>query len=144
VYKPVFFDLSIASQKTEFEKLIRSKKELQVFDHIVSQVEELIKCQNPSIILQDSSALTKAVENHFQNKLKYEYGNWVYYPWANKLVHLLPEKEFELVKTNRNKHKITAEEQNILAEKILRGEIYDGQKIIVKFKNEKLDFVDLK
>jgi nitroreductase/molybdopterin/thiamine biosynthesis adenylyltransferase len=117
VYQPEFFDLSIASQKTEFEKLIGSKKELQVFDHIVAQVEELIKCQNPTIILQDPSALTKAVENHFQNKPKHEYGNWIYYPWANKLVHLLPEKEFELVKTNRNKHKITAEEQSILAGK---------------------------
>jgi ATP-dependent Clp protease ATP-binding subunit ClpB len=39
---------------------------------------------------------------------------------------------------------IQREIENILAEKILRGEIYDGQKIIVKFKNEKLDFVDLK
>jgi hypothetical protein len=26
----------------------------------------------------------------------------------------------------------------------LRGEIYDGQKIIVKIKNEKLDFVESK
>jgi ATP-dependent Clp protease ATP-binding subunit ClpB len=39
---------------------------------------------------------------------------------------------------------IQREIENILAEKILRGEIYDGQKIIVKFTNEKLDFVDLK
>src|SRR5690606_25672346 len=47
----------------------------------------------------------------------YEYGVWVYYPWSHRLVHLLDEKEFVEVRTNRNQYKITPEEQALLATK---------------------------
>ena len=37
--------------------------------------------------------------------------------WAEKLVHILDEQEFAIVRTNRNKHKITSQEQQELATK---------------------------
>lgn len=46
-----------------------------------------------------------------------EYGVWVYYPWRDCLVHLLPEADFVRVRTNRNATKITAAEQQLLAGK---------------------------
>jgi hypothetical protein len=46
-----------------------------------------------------------------------EYGVWVYYPWSYRLVHLLDEAEFAQVRTDRNRNKITREEQAILATK---------------------------
>jgi ATP-dependent Clp protease ATP-binding subunit ClpB len=42
------------------------------------------------------------------------------------------------------KRVIQREIENILAEKILRGEVKDGQNIFVKFKNEKLDFAEFR
>ncbi|HRF79656.1 MAG TPA: hypothetical protein PL070_06180, partial [Flavobacteriales bacterium] len=45
------------------------------------------------------------------------YGVWVFYPWADRLVHLLDEPEFALVRTDRNRNKITREEQAELATK---------------------------
>jgi nitroreductase/molybdopterin/thiamine biosynthesis adenylyltransferase len=117
VYKPVFFNLSDNIQKTEFETLISNKNNLQVYDHIYTQVEELIKCLHPTIIFLPPTELAKAVENHFGGKPQEEYGVWVYYPWAEKLVHLLNEPEFALVRTNRNKHKITDKEQSLLSQK---------------------------
>lgn len=42
---------------------------------------------------------------------------WAYYPWLEKLVHILDEEEYILVRTNRNKHKITQEEQDLLRQK---------------------------
>ncbi|MGB1031398.1 MAG: ThiF family adenylyltransferase, partial [Flavobacteriales bacterium] len=48
-----------------------------------------------------------------------DYGVWVYYPWLRKLVHLLDEKEFVECRTNRNKYKITAEEQEVLSKKVV-------------------------
>ncbi|WP_067569821.1 Rv1355c family protein [Nocardia acidivorans] len=44
-----------------------------------------------------------------------EYGVWVWYPWTGDLVHLLPEQDFRAVRTDRNRYRITAEEQRRLA-----------------------------
>ena len=117
IYKPVFFNLLKPSDKIAFEKLISSEDKLQVHDHIYSQVEELIKCQNPTIVFLPPSELEKVVKSKFEGRSTDEYGIWVYYPWAQKLVHILDEEEFAIVRTNRNKHKITDKEQQILAQK---------------------------
>jgi len=117
IYKPVFFKLIDPDQKRAFENLIQSEGNLQVFDHIYSQLEELIKCLQPTIVFLPPAALAEAVKNKFQEKPAEEYGVWVYYPWCTKLVHLLDEEEFSIVRTNRNKHKITAQEQEKLAQK---------------------------
>lgn len=116
-YKPLIFKLQDEEQKKAFETLVLSNKNLKVFDHIVSQVEELIKCLHPTIIFLPPTALASAVEKQFGGKPSDEYGAWVYYPWAEKLVHILDEQEFAIVRTNRNKHKITAQEQQELATK---------------------------
>ncbi len=42
-------------------------------------------------------------------------GNWIYYPWSGRLVHTLPEQEYETLRTNRNRHLITTEEQQLLS-----------------------------
>jgi molybdopterin/thiamine biosynthesis adenylyltransferase/nitroreductase len=117
IYKPHIFNLTVPTQKKAFESLLSSTINLQVFDHIYTQVEELIKCLNPTIVFLPPTALASAVEKQFDGKPTDEYGCWVYYPWANKLVHLLGEQEFAIVRTNRNKHKITAQEQETLANK---------------------------
>lgn len=116
-YKPVFFRLLDPEQKNAFEVLIQSRANLQVYDHIESQVEELIKCLQPTIVFMPPSVLATAVTKHFNGVNPEEFGVWVYYPWANKLVHLLDEADFAIVRTNRNKHKITAQEQQMLAQK---------------------------
>jgi hypothetical protein len=45
------------------------------------------------------------------------YGTWCYYPWRRAVVHLLPRERFVSVRTNRNRDKITREEQARLIEK---------------------------
>jgi hypothetical protein len=116
-YKPLFYKLIDPEQKKRFETLIQTTENLQIFDCIQAQVEELIKCLQPTIIFLPPTELAKAVENQFQGKSTDEYGIWVYYPWCTKLVHLLDENEFSIVRTNRNKHKITVQEQQNLANK---------------------------
>lgn len=44
-----------------------------------------------------------------------EFGRWVYYPWSGRLVHILPPAEFQELRLDRNKYKITPEEQARLA-----------------------------
>ncbi len=75
-----------------------------------------MKSKNPSILF-NKEELTKAAEKHIGATPFEEYGVWVYYPWSNRLVHLLDEDEFIFVRTNRNMNKINVEEKNILASK---------------------------
>lgn len=45
------------------------------------------------------------------------YGTWCYYPWRRALLRLLPAARFLAVRTNRNRDKVTREEQLGLAGK---------------------------
>ncbi|SMC63115.1 Rv1355c family protein [Pedobacter nyackensis] len=114
IYRPVFFNTKNSTEMHNFADLITNKPHLQIFDCIESQIEELIKCLKPGIPPAD---LKIAVEKHIGSSPLEEYGIWVYYPWSEKLVHLLDEEEFVIVRTNRNKHKITAQEQTLLSQK---------------------------
>lgn len=117
IYKPVFFRLDNKAQQNEFEQLLVNNPNIQVYNHILSQVEELIRCKTPTIVFLPQSEIQNAIKNHLADKNETNYGVWVYYPWAQKLVHILDEQEFAIVRTNRNKHKITAAEQAKLATK---------------------------
>lgn len=44
-------------------------------------------------------------------------GSWCYLPWRRTVIHLLDRERFFAVRTNRNRDKITAAEQALLAEK---------------------------
>lgn len=114
LYKPVLFNTKNSTEKQNLADLLSNKPHIQVFDCIESQIEELIKCLKPGI---PPTELKKVAENHRGSTSLFDYGIWVYYPWSDKLVHLLDEEEFVVVRTNRNKHKITAEEQTTLSQK---------------------------
>jgi hypothetical protein len=118
VFKPIFFDLNITNDEQAFIHLIESSTSVTIVDEIKSQLEELIKLRNPQVkFTQDE--LTKAINNHLNGVELYQYGIWVYYPWLNKLIHLLNQHEFIEVRTNRNQYKITPEEEELLSTKTI-------------------------
>ncbi len=84
-------------------------------DTIEQQMVELIKMERPSYSFSDSEALLAARAR--LGETPEAYGVWVWYPWRNAMVHLLPEDEFIQVRTNRNIYKITEDEQNLLRRK---------------------------
>ncbi len=43
-----------------------------------------------------------------------DYGNWVYLPWSQQLVHFPPEVDLRRLYTARNQHLVTREEQELL------------------------------
>ncbi len=55
-YKPVFFKLIVPDQRNAFEDLLQNTENLQVFDYIEAQVEELIKCLQPMIVFMPPAA----------------------------------------------------------------------------------------
>lgn len=114
--KPILFRLTNSEDKIKLETLLKTTQGVQVFDEIVGQVEELVRCKNPNVVYSKQQ-LNEAAKKHIGNIDNNEYGTWVYYPWSNKLVHALDEEEFIEVRTNRNQYKITPAEKKILASK---------------------------
>ncbi|MNK11494.1 hypothetical protein D3C87_295360 [compost metagenome] len=115
LYKPLKFRLVEPEDKAKFVKLLTETPGIQIFDTIKEQVTELLRCLKPLIVFMPKNELENIVTQKLGNSD--EYGVWVYYPWSNKIVHLLDEPEFLIVRTNRNKYKITDEEQQILGTK---------------------------
>ena len=116
VHKPEFFRLSDAGDRASLEKLLASKQHIQVYDTLQAQVRELIKTRSPKHTISDADAEQKAAEKLASIGAE-KYGVWVYYPWSERLVHILDEEEFIEMRTNRNKYKITGPEQEALFQK---------------------------
>lgn len=115
-YKPTLLRITKLKDKRYLEDLFASNKISIIKNEIYNQLQELIKCINPSIKIKDTE-YPHLIDKHIKGKNLDEYGVWVYYPWNQQLVHILDEEEFVEVRTNRNKYKITNEEQNILKNK---------------------------
>jgi hypothetical protein len=116
VYKPIILRLDNFQDKLSFKELVEDSKIKFVCDEIYGQLEELIKVKNPAVNFKQDQ-YPELINKHLAGKDIREYGVWVYYPWNQRLVHLLDEEEFIEVRTNRNRNKITREEQEKLRKK---------------------------
>lgn len=115
-FKPVILRIYKPEERDYFNKLINTNKVSFIHDKIFDQLKELIKCQNPSLKISENE-YQKLIDQHINEGDIYEYGVWVYYPWNQRLVHLLDNDEFIEVRTNRNQYKITKQERNLLSKK---------------------------
>ncbi|HMC97765.1 MAG TPA: ThiF family adenylyltransferase, partial [Flavobacteriales bacterium] len=115
-YRPLFFRLHDPNDRAALEVLLKREPRIQVFDELDSQLGELVRTLEPSVVFS-KPAREAAAHAHLKGVPAGEYGVWVYYPWSFRLVHLLDEAEFALVRTDRNRNKITDTEQAQLATK---------------------------
>lgn len=115
--KPIFYKLSLQSDIKALEAIIESKKPI-VHDEILGQVQELVKLRNPTKKIPEYE-LTLRAQEYINSNGAEAFGVWVYYPWSNKLVHVLEEEEFIEVRTNRNFYKITPNELSELRTKVI-------------------------
>jgi molybdopterin/thiamine biosynthesis adenylyltransferase len=117
-FKSKVLDYKIPKQRAEISALVDNVY-IEVFDTLNQQVEELAKCRLPKYPLkrypEKYSTFTKKYFEKYDTQE--EAGLWIYYPWRNRLVRTLEKEEFIEVRTNRNKYKITQDEQEILAKK---------------------------
>ncbi|MGW9372748.1 ThiF family adenylyltransferase [Streptomyces xanthophaeus] len=111
-FRPVLLDPSQPADAAALAALRASPLLREVHDRIEDQVEELLRCLAPQDAFgtrSSSRAVADTLGPHPD-----AYGRWVWYPWSGRLVHVLPEAEFRLVRTDRNRDKITREEQQSL------------------------------
>lgn len=116
ILSPQFLRIYRETDKKVFDKLIEEKEAWFIHDEIYGQLQELVKSEHPSLKLKPEDYSTLISQRLGDRTIK-EYGVWVYYPWSRRLVHLLDEDEFIEVRTNRNRYKITREEQKTLSRK---------------------------
>lgn len=113
-FRPEFFRAAVPEDRRRLEDLLKRKGPLVVHDELDSQLAELVRSLEPARRFT-TGELAEAVRLRLNGTPPHEYGVWVYYPWCGRLVHLLDEQEFAQVRTDRNRNKITAEEQALLA-----------------------------
>lgn len=113
---PIFFRLENDLDVKLIIDLIEKNPDITLHDTIDYQLIDLMRCLFPSL-KPTSKEIQEAVEHHLQKRPLDEYGVWVYYPWSRQLVHILDEEEFIEVRTNRNRNKISKEEQVVLSQK---------------------------
>ena len=113
-YQPVLFRITLAQDKAALENLLNGNNNIFIFNEIYGQLRELIKLLHPTKKLNEDD-YEYLITQHLQGVSIEEYGVWVYYPWSNRLVHILDESEFIEVRTNRNQYKITPKEREKLS-----------------------------
>lgn len=117
VYQPQLFRRHSGQEAELMDRLLAENTGIERFDTIYSQLGELMKIRNPSVKLNEEER-HHLIMNHIQSAGNIEdYGVWAYYPWLNKIVHLLDEEEFVQVRTNRNVYKISFDEVSMLRQK---------------------------
>ncbi len=113
--EPVIFDLEKKNDQKKLGEFLDDGLINQISDDYVEQLRELFAVKNPTLVY------TPDFENKFKDFLKkaesntpfFEHGKWVFFPWLSTLVHILEEKDFQMVRTARNCYLISPKEQEI-------------------------------
>lgn len=99
---------------SDVAKLQAEHVELFVDDHIDLAIDELFDIENPS--KKDSKSPDEVSEfgKNLTDGNPNDWGEWVYYPWLNRVVHFPPVDKLRALRTSRNRNLVTAEEQQKL------------------------------
>lgn len=116
-FEPQIFSANIDSDRESLEKILDHTEGLEVFDELLGQLQELAKSRNPKIEKFNEENANEWIKEHLNGTDMSHYGVYVYYPWSQRILHILDEEEFIEVRTNRNRNKITLEESIILSTK---------------------------
>lgn len=114
IYKPVFISQEQYADKEKFQLFIEDHRGKTVLDLFASQKKELIRIRNPKKRLTNAEVEQRYSEWAADRDVNTE-GHWIYYPWSERLLHVVAEDEFIELRTSRNQYKITPSEQKELA-----------------------------
>lgn len=118
IYKPVFISKERYADKEKFISFIEEYRGKTILDLFASQKQELIRIRHPRKRLT-AAEIEQQYLQWAEGKDAATEGVWVYYPWSDRLLHLVDEAEFIELRTSRNQYKITPEEQQELARRTI-------------------------
>ena len=111
-WSPEIFSPDDREDRLKLEQLLKQPN-LKVIDKIDEQLLDLVKTRMPAKAFNADSA-QEAIRQELAGKLRAEYGHWIHFPWSQRLVHVLRSTSWHALRTNRNRYKITADEQKTL------------------------------
>lgn len=111
---PLLFEADRAADQERLAQLLRGGAVAFVHDTLIEQIKELVSLRAPARTF-NADDLEREVLRYLGGRPPGECGAWVFFPWSRRLVHLLPKEEFREVRSDRNRYKITSEEQRRLA-----------------------------
>lgn len=105
IWRPEILDTSRSDHSTRLAEL---RTTARVSDQLLEQQKDLLESREPGRRFreEDFAAGLPAIQA--------EGSRWIWYPWSGELVHLLPPGPFRELRLDRNRHKITREEQDRL------------------------------
>ncbi len=113
ISKPVIYDLSAEKNRLEVNTLLKNGSIQHVTDDFEEQLRELFAINNPTRVY--TSNFKTETESNIEKLVKeiplWQRGNWAYFPWISTIAHILPEADFQRVRTARNRNLITEAEQ---------------------------------
>lgn len=113
-WTPHLFDVQVESDRRRLRGLIEAGSVRSCHDTIGDQLGELLSNRHAGTKLTPAD-LAALVDDHLDGRMLADYGMWVLYPWSGRLVHVLPLAELREVRHDRNRYKITSDEQRRLA-----------------------------
>ncbi|HEY5550137.1 MAG TPA: ThiF family adenylyltransferase [Candidatus Saccharimonadales bacterium] len=109
---PLIFPEGLYSQH-DIAKFRSQNPEIEILDIYEEQLTELFEILHPNL---DPESSNEIYQRFLKTKIGSEKGSWVFYPWSGRLLHILNEANFFALRTNRNQHLITKDEQQKLQE----------------------------
>ncbi len=110
---PILFALKEPEDQKKLATLFSTHAIQHVRDDYKEEHLELFGVQNPTLVYTPD--FKKLFAEYFRALQEvtplWQQGKWVYFPWSSTLSHILPEEEFQMVRTARNKNLISNEEQ---------------------------------
>jgi len=115
VGSPTIIKMGSKESAKKLEELTKQHSITEVVDNYGEQYAELLLSKNAHLYQANDSvqkaSVKDALKAHYSGKHHWQLGSWVYFPWDQKLVHILSQKDFEDLRTIRNRDLITAAEQ---------------------------------
>lgn len=93
--------------------------ELAIDDHINLAIDELFDIEFPSKKDSKDTAEVAAFGEQLTRNDPNNWGEWIYYPWLNRVVHVPPVEKLRALRTSRNRNLVTADEQQKLYDSTL-------------------------
>lgn len=117
VWRPTILDRTVDDDDRRFAELVGSPAVWRVRDHLDLQLRDLVRARHPRKVDLTVAECEPHVRAMLGDVPLERYGRWVHYPWSGELVHVLPPDAYRALRSDRNRFKLTPEEQDILATK---------------------------
>jgi molybdopterin/thiamine biosynthesis adenylyltransferase len=115
---PIIVSMEEKSSSKKLEQLIKDHNSIQIIDNYAEQYAELLLSRHAHLYQANYdtqiASIANMLDEHYGKEKPWKKGSWVYYPWSDRLVHVLAQDDFETLRTVRNRDLITTEEQKRL------------------------------